>query len=276
MILYGIAKSATDVVVVVAVVDCSCSGFGLLCDWQKINRSLQLLLERGLIEFPDFPSSAFRLFSTTHSLPLNRSQFWTMPFDSVIFSLDFSISIDDEDELLSLKTTRLEFSIDISEVFVLFWTCSYWFITDFSTTILWESSTTLCMFSDSVIYGNGRKFLWCFYMHSDFQACWPLILYVVKELWDFLLYQFLFQCLCSNGPSSQYLIVRASRAASVCFHLHIRHPIASILPSHYLWTMKQTKFAFSLNFNEKDKIIMNLFLTESLQLRAVFSFPRYL
>jgi hypothetical protein len=48
---------------------------------------------------------------------------------------------------LSLNMTRLEFSIDISEVFC---TCSFWFITDFSTTMRCESSTTLCTFSESV------------------------------------------------------------------------------------------------------------------------------
>jgi hypothetical protein len=59
---------------------------------------------------------------------------------------------------LSLNTTRLEFSIDISDFFVWFWTCSYWFITVFSTTMRWDSSTTLCTFSDSVTL-TSRKLI---------------------------------------------------------------------------------------------------------------------
>lgn len=142
--LYGIVKSATDVVVAV----CSISGFIFACDWHKKSRSLQLLLDLGRMAL----FSALTLFSTTHSLSQNRSQFCTMPLDSVNFSVDFSIVVDDDEVLLSLNTTRFEFSIDISEVFKWFWTCSYWFITDFSTTILWDISTTLWTFSESVTW----------------------------------------------------------------------------------------------------------------------------
>ena len=141
MILYGMEKSATDAV-------CSISDFGLPCELQNISRSLQLLLDFGA--FVPALSSSFTLFSTVHSFPLYRSQFCTIPLDSVNFSRLFSTTVDVDDELLSLKTTRFEFSIDISDFFVWFWTCSYWFITVFSTTIRWDSSTTLCTFSDSV------------------------------------------------------------------------------------------------------------------------------
>lgn len=145
MILYGMEKSATDAV-------CSISCFGFACDWQNINRSLQLLLALGaFVPFEAF-STSFTLFSTVHSFPLKRSQFCTIPLDSVNISRLFSITVDVDDELLSLKTTRFEFSIDISDFFVWFWTCSYWFITVFSTTIRWDSSTTLCTFSDSVTW----------------------------------------------------------------------------------------------------------------------------
>jgi len=151
--LYGIEKSAA--------VGCgSLSGDGILCDCcdlPNIRRSLQLELLFGLlvpllllfIQFSSF--SVFELFSTVHSLSLNFSQFCSMPFDSNIVSRLFSTIVDVDDELLSLKMTRLEFSIDISDVFC---TCSCEFITDFSTTILCDNSTTLCTFSDSVTWEN--------------------------------------------------------------------------------------------------------------------------
>lgn len=126
----------------------------------NISKSLQLELFFvwffKLQQFSISSSLHFIVFSTVHSRSENFSQFCIVPLDSSNFSRLFSKVVDVEEELLSLKMTRLEFSIEISEVLC---TCTFWFITDFSTTILCESSTTFCTFSESVSCWLERKVL---------------------------------------------------------------------------------------------------------------------